>query len=456
MADTTDTKPTSDAKSDWTVPAAGTEKVGRQKPAPLVPFDSSAPNGSKPKTRSERDKMPLSLDQLRKPTLERALIGLIVLALGFGGGWLGAAAHGDDGATNITEQRVKLEGQAAVISQIAQTVGQSVVSVDATQAAQPSDSQDQIDSLFGFGGGDSGDTSTADAGTGMILTSSGLIMTNRHVVPDGTTSVSVTLSNGTTYNNVKVVWRAPDSSSLDVAFLQIQNTNGQKLVPVSLGNSSSVNVGDPVVAIGNALGQYQNTVTSGIISGYGRSVQASSSDGSSTENLDDLLQTDAAINEGNSGGPLVNLNDQVIGMNTALASNSENIGFSIPINDIMGLIKQVENSGQVQLSYLGVMYVPITSDVVSEYNLSASQGAYIPTVSQNGGQPTVISGGPAANAGVQPGDIITAVNGTAINQTTSLISQLDQHQPGDNISLTINRGGKTMNINVTLGSYPSS
>lgn len=386
--------------------------------------------------------------------LELALVGLVVLALGFGGGWFGAAAHHDNGTTNVTENRVELKGEATVISDIAKNVGQSVVSVDVTSQAQSSD--DSLGGLFGFGGGSSGSQTEEDAGTGMILTSNGLIMTNRHVVPDGTTSVSVTLSDGTVFNNVKVVGRTPDSSSLDVAFLQIQNTNGHKLVPVTLGDSSKVNVGDEVVAIGNALGQYQNTVTSGIISGYGRSVQASASDGSSSENLDDLFQTDAAINEGNSGGPLVNLDGQVIGMNTAVASDSQNIGFSIPINDLTGLVQSVEQTGQLQLPYLGVLYVPITSDVVSQYNLSVNQGVYIPTASQNGGQVTVMSGSPADKAGVQPGDTITRIDDTAINQTTSLTSILDKHRVGDKIELTIVRGSTTMTIGVTLGSVPSN
>jgi serine protease Do len=215
-------------------------------------------------------------------------------------------------------------------------------------------------------------------------------------------------------------------------------------------------VGSQVVAIGNALGQFQNTVTSGIISGFGRTVQASASDGSSSENLDNLFQTDAAINEGNSGGPLVNLDGDVIGMNTAVASNSQNIGFSIPINDLTGLIQGVEKTGQLQQPYLGVMYIPITSDVVNQYNLSETQGVYIPTTDQNGGQATVVSGSPADKAGIQPGDIITKVDGTAINQSTSLTSVLDKHSVGDKVTLTVVRGGKTQDVDVTLGSAPTS
>jgi len=386
--------------------------------------------------------------QQRKQVLTFALGGLIVLALAFGGGWLGSAARGDSAATNVTQQKVVLEGQAAVISKIAKDVGQSVVSVNVTGQAQ---SANPYASLFGGGG-----TQTEQsAGTGIILTSGGLIMTNRHVVPDGTTSVSVTLNDGTVYNNVKVVGRTNSNDSLDVAFLQIQDTQGKTLVPAQIGDSSAVKVGDPVVAIGNALGQFQNTVTSGIISGYGRSLQASASDGSSSESLDDLFQTDAAINEGNSGGPLVNLDGQVIGMNTALASDSQNIGFAIPINDLSGLIDSVKGTGKLQRPYLGVIYIPITSDVKEQYNLNVSQGAYIPNPTQANGEATVISGGPADKAGLQPGDVITKVDGTSIDQNTSMVSLLDRRKVGDGVSLTIVRGGKTMTKTVVLGAAPA-
>jgi len=218
-----------------------------------------------------------------------------------------------------------------------------------------------------------------------------------------------------------------------------------------------VQVGDAVVAIGNALGQFQNTVTSGIISGYGRSVQAtdSSGDASSAENLDDLFQTDAAINEGNSGGPLVNMNGQVIGINTAIAGGAQNIGFSIPINDVKGLITQVLQTGKFSRPYLGIRYVPLTSDVANEYSLNVQNGAFI-APSNDPSDPSVISGSPAANAGLQTNDIITAVNGTAINQTNDLTGLLDQHQPGDKITLTVLRSGNKLQIGVTLGSMPSS
>jgi len=373
---------------------------------------------------------------------------------GYGGAWL--QTHHNQGGlivSSLNGQKKIVTSQSQLISQIAKTVGPSVVSVNVNIT-----SSDQSGaSLFGF----SQPVQEQAAGTGIIIDSGGLIITNRHVVPAGTTSVSVTLSDGTELKNVSVVGRTSDSDSLDVAFLQINDSKGHKLTPAVIGDSSSVQVGDNVVAIGNALGQFQNTVTSGIISGYGRSVQAGQDNGNggvtgaSTENLDDLFQTDAAINEGNSGGPLTNLNGQVIGINTAIAGNAQNIGFAIPINDVHGLIDQVLKTGKFGRPYLGVRYIPLTADVANQYNLSVQNGALI-APSSDPSSPSVISGGPAASAGLQTNDIITALNGTNVDQTHSLTSLLDQHQPGDKVSLTVTRSGKTLHIDVTLGSLPSS
>jgi serine protease Do len=457
--DQTTDKPVNETAASDKLPLTS-KGASRQKPMLLTAStsDESAPVSEEARA---ADAAPLTAvltgkstagPRLRKQPLGYALGAIVVLALGFGGGWLGAASHnGSTSGATVAQQKVVLEGQATVISNIAKNVGPSVVSVNVTAQSQ---SSSPYASLFGMGG--NGDQTEQSAGTGIILTGDGLIMTNRHVVPSGTTSVSVTLSDGTVYNNVKVVGRTSDSDSLDVAFLQIPDTKGKTLKPASIGDSSKVNIGDTVVAIGNALGQFQNTVTSGIISGYGRSVQASDSTGSSSENLDNLFQTDAAINEGNSGGPLVNLDGQVIGMNTAVASNSQSIGFAIPINDLSGLIESVKSTGKLQKPYLGVVYIPITNDVASEYNLKVSQGAYVPTSGEVNGQDTVINGSPADKAGVEPGDIITKVDGAAVNQSTSLTSLLGKHKVGDTVTLTIIRDGKTITKSVTLESAPTS
>lgn len=436
------------------------EKPENETPTVVMPSDTIPEEDrqtSDDDTSSSEDrlpKMPSTFHSIHKPSktlptnhpkmrfLFVAFALILSAAAGFGGGWLGGR---DNSNTTVEKQQVVLQSQSDLISGIAQNVGQSVVSVVSTQGGSTSSS------LFGVGS----TGASEEAGSGIILTTDGLIITNRHVVPAGTTSVSVTLADGTTYNNVTVVGRTSEDDSLDIAFLKIPNTNGHKLVAAQIGDSSKMKVGDSVVAIGNALGQYQNTVTTGIISGYGRSVQASDGTGTSTENLDDLFQTDAAINEGNSGGPLVNLDGQVIGINTAIASDAQNVGFAIPINDVAGLIKSVEQSGKLQQPYLGVIFVPITADVQSQYNLSVANGAWVAPQAVTG-TAGVVSGGPAAAAGVKEGDIITAVNGTAINQNTSLTSIIDKLSVGQKVTLTIVRSGKTISVTATLGSAPTN
>lgn len=383
---------------------------------------------------------------------------LVGILSGFGGAWLESRSSSNTIVSgNLSNQKKIVTSDSQLISEIAKTVGQSVVSINDTINSGGSNTSS---TGFGFFGFSQGPVQEQAAGTGIIISSNGLIITNRHVVPAGATNVSVTLSNGVQLKDVSVIGRS-SNPSLDIAFLKINNTKGQKLTPAVIGNSSQMQVGDPVVAIGNALGQFQNTVTSGIISGYGRNITASSSSGSGTglfgsntgssENLSDLFQTDAAINEGNSGGPLVNLNGQVIGINTAIAGNAQNIGFAIPINDVKGLISQVLKSGKFVLPYLGIRYVPLTPDVASQYKLSVQFGAFIaPTNSTS--QPSIASGSPAANAGLQPGDVITAVNGTKINESNSLDSILYQYQPGDTVHLSVLRNNKHINIDVKLGS----
>lgn len=381
-----------------------------------------------------------------------AFLFIIAVSSGFLGGWLGAGSR-DDTKTTIQKQQVVLKNQGQLISSIAKNVGQSVVSVNVTGTASA-----QPTSLgFFFNGGSSGQQQTQQsAGTGIILTADGLIVTNRHVVPTGTTKVSITLSDGTQYDNVQVVGRTNDRDSLDVAFLKIQDTKGKTLIPATLGDSSKVEVGDSVIAIGNALGQFQNTVTNGIISGHGRSIQASDSTGTTSENLEDLFQTDAAINEGNSGGPLVNLDGEVIGINTATAGDAQSIGFSIPINDVSGLIKGVKDTGKLQQPYLGVAYISLTDDIAQQLNLKVKRGAYVAPPRVSGSQQAVIPGSPAEKAGIKEGDIITSIDGQAIDQNHSLTSQLDKHAVGDTVTLVINRDGNGVTLKATLAPFPSN
>ncbi len=375
------------------------------------------------------------------------LIVLMLFATSFLGGWLGGRQWGDGTDRAVERQKVVLDNQAELVSSVAQEVGPSVVSVN-VEAQQAS--TDPFAELFGYS---QGGQTVRGAGTGVILDKEGLILTNRHVVPEGTTDVSVTLSDGTVLDKVKVVGRTPANDTLDIAFLQVQDLEGNTLTPATLGDSSKMEVGQSVIAIGNALGQFQNTVTTGIISGYGRSVQAAAGD--SLESLDDLFQTDAAINQGNSGGPLVNLNSEVIGINTAVASDSQNIGFAIPINNVKGLIASIKSTGKLERPYMGVMYILLTDDIAKQYELSVTRGAYIPPSSE-GQTSSVIPGGPADKAGVKEGDVITHIDGVVLNEKRSLVSALSSKQPGDTVKLTINRDGKKLTLPVELGSSPQS
>ena len=377
----------------------------------------------------------------------KVFLGLALFAISFAGGWLGGQNSTGHQTATVAEQRIVLNKQADIVSSIAKQVGESVVSVDVTTATVQSN---PYSLLFGL---TPDRAERKSAGTGVVLSSRGLILTNRHVVPEGISSVSITLSDGTVLDKVRVIGRTSDRDSLDVAFLQVDDLRGKQLTPAKLGDSAAMQVGDSVVAIGNALGQFQNTVTTGIVSGYGRSVQAG--DGASYESLDDLFQTDAAINQGNSGGPLVNLNGEVIGINTAVASNSENIGFAIPINNIKGMIETVTQTGKLERPYLGVMYVLLTDDIAKRYDLSVTRGAYIPKAAE-GQSSAVLEGGPAAKAGVQTGDVITKVDGTAVNEKHSLISLLSVKKVGQKVQLTLLRDGKTIDLSATLQAAPSN
>lgn len=382
------------------------------------------------------------------------LVIVVSLVSGFSGAWLEHQSnHADSLDSNLSAQKQVVTSQSQLFSQIARTVGPSVVSVNVAITADGGATSDL--GLFGFG--QNQPTQEQAAGTGIIISDKGVIVTNRHVVPAGTTKVSVTLSDGTELKDVSVLGRTTDTDSLDLAFLKINDLRGHKLKPARLGDSANVQVGDNVVAIGNALGQFQNTVTTGIISGFGRSVQAGDSSGStaSAENLDNLFQTDAAINEGNSGGPLVNLNGQVIGINTAIAGGAQNIGFAIPLNDVRGLIDQVLKTGKFVRAYLGIRYVPLTADVASQFNLKVNQGAFI-VPADDPADPSILPGSPAAKAGLQERDTITAVDGTKVDQSHSLTSLLGKHQPGDKVQLTIVRDGKTRQVTVTPAALPDN
>ncbi len=364
---------------------------------------------------------------------------LIAVAAGFAGGYF-APARSVIGGTEVQKQVISSEGD--LVRDIAKNVGASVVSINVT-------SQTVAQDFFGF----RQNLAQEGAGTGVIINTDGTIITNRHVVPVGTSKVSVTLSDGTELTDVEVIGRTNDSDPLDVAFLKIKDKKGKDLTAAKIGDSSKVQVGDKVIAIGNALGQFQNTVTSGIISGFGRSIQAGGEAGSATETLQNLFQTDAAINPGNSGGPLVNTSGEVIGINTAIAGGTaQNIGFAIPISDLQGIITSVLKTGKLQRPYLGVRYVMITDDIAYQFNLPVKRGAYIASA---GKQVTIVKDSPADKAGLKEKDIITEIDGTKLDEKNSLISILGKRSVGDTTKLKVLRDGKEITITATLEAAPA-
>lgn len=353
----------------------------------------------------------------------------LLVGAGFLGAWL-STRFGSANVPNISEYDGNTVVTAAEsdLAELVKKVSPSVVSVVTTKVSSGYYSR-----------------TSEGAGTGIIISSDGYILTNKHVV-QGSGSITVIQSDGSQHNAVKLIGTDPLN---DLAILKIDKASG--LPEAKLGDSGTVRVGQNVIAIGNSLGQYQNTVTSGIISGLGRPVSASlDSVGSNIESLNDLLQTDAAINPGNSGGPLINMAGQVIGINTAIVSDAQSIGFAIPINAAKGIIKGVVKDGAVNKAYIGVEYISITPDVRAEYDLSEKQGALIR--GREGSSP-VIKGSPAEKAGIRDGDIITKVNDKMVGEHGGLSSLIAEFVPGDEVKLTIIRDGKSIVLGLRLGSY---
>jgi len=282
------------------------------------------------------------------------------------------------------------------------------------------------------------------AGTGMIVTADGFVLTNKHVVA-GAKLVTVVTDAGDTYEDVEVVGVDPLN---DVAFLKIPGV--KDLPTVKLGDSKTITVGQQVVTIGNALGQYANTISAGIVSGTGRSITASDSSGTGTETLIDMIQTDAAINLGNSGGPLVNAAGEVIGINTAVSTDAQGIGFAIPISSTKGMMRRIVAGGSAERAWLGVNYLAITPAVAKEFDLPVRSGAY---VHREGSQSAVVQGGPAEVAGVKDGDIIVAVNGVKVGAKGSISSLIGEYMVGEVVELSLLRLGKEAQLKVKLGAF---
>jgi serine protease Do len=281
--------------------------------------------------------------------------------------------------------------------------------------------------------GQTGDQTVS--GSGVFISDKGYIITNNHVV-EGVTSVNIVLSNGT-QETASIV------GTDKYADLAVLKTEGKVPAVATLGNSDVLDPGESVIAIGSPLGDFKNSVTVGVVSATGRSI-----DTGNGYQIEGLIQTDAAINQGNSGGPLVNLAGEVIGINTLIVRSSgsgtvaEGLGFAIPANTVQAVGSQILVKGYFSRPYLGIQWQQITPDIAAAYQLPVDWGAYITSIS---------SGGPADKAGLQRDDIITQIGPTKLDETHSYMNVLFTYKAGDTVSMQVMRNGKTVQVDVILG-----
>ena len=284
------------------------------------------------------------------------------------------------------------------------------------------------------------------SGSGFIVRDEGLIVTNRHVVLNEEAEYSVVLSSGETYD-AKVIDR---DSIQDLAIVQIIQKDGEKKTfsTLPLGDSNEVVIGQTVIAIGNTLGEFRNTVTRGIVSGINRTLTAGGI-GIQSELIEGAIQTDAAISSGNSGGPLLNLKGEVIGVNTAVSQEGENIGFALPISQVTMIIESIEKYGEIVRPFLGVRYILLNEDIAKKNTMDISEGALI-IRGEAQDDFAVIRGSPADKAGLRENDIIIEVDGKKVDAEHSLQRLLAGYNVGDRVKLKVYRGGEIMEKDITL------
>lgn len=345
--------------------------------------------------------------------------------------------------TSQTQRKVKVVTEESVVINAVKKVGPSVVTVvekSSPQVASPY--QLGPFSLFFQGQQPQQTQQPVSIGSGFIISADGLIVTSKHVVADVGAKYQVITSDNKTYD-VQKIYRDPLN---DIAIIKVDPSAnpGKKLLPAPLGSSSHLQVGQFVIAIGTALGQFRNTVTTGVVSGLGRGITAGDQFQGYVERLDNVIQTDAAINPGNSGGPLLDSSSQVIGINTAIAQNGQNIGFAIPINVIKDSLNNFNEHGQFERPYLGVAYKMLSQQVALLNNVP--QGAYVEDV---------VSGSPADKAGIQVGDIIIKVDNTKLTDTNELSTVIQNKKIGDSLQITFWRDQTTKTVTAILVSAPA-
>lgn len=327
--------------------------------------------------------------------------------------------------------------ESTVISAV-KKVSPSVVTI----AVRQSQTQDPLSLFFGQAPEVETDETPAEdyIGTGFVVRKNGIIVTNKHVVSGNQDEYIVVDEKGNKYG-VNNIYRDPVN---DIAIISIENPPSDGLPEIELGSSSNLQVGQFVIAIGTALGEFRNTVTTGVVSGLGRGITAGSPFEGFVERLDNVIQTDAAINPGNSGGPLLNSRGQVIGINTAVSRQGQNIGFAIPIDVIKASINNFNNTGQFERPFLGV-----------SYNIISQRAALLNEMPQGALVQEVVNDSSASDAGILVGDIITEIDGQKISSNgTSIAEIISKKKVGDKIQIKVFRDNETLTLSVTLKKSP--
>lgn len=353
----------------------------------------------------------------------------------------------------MNQESLDFESQEDLVISAVKKVSPSVVSILASRdlpAIQNEFSPFQDPFFQEFFGDDfrvepspEGETQTQElsSGSGFIISEDGYIITNKHVVAYDDVDYSVVLNNEKTYKATVI-----DRDTItDLAVLKIESQ--EKLPTVELGDSSNLEVGQTVIAIGNALGEFSNTVSTGVISGLSRTVVAGGA--GNIEKLTNVIQTDASINPGNSGGPLLDSSGKVIGINTAIASRAQNIGFAISINEAKSVIDSIYESGRIVRPWLGVRYIIINEDIAKQNNLPLNYGALVVRASRE--ELAVIPGSPADKAGLRENDIILEINGKQVNNSQPLSYLISQYSPGQTVELKVQSQGEEKTVEIELG-----
>ncbi|OGJ47931.1 hypothetical protein A2229_05365 [Candidatus Peregrinibacteria bacterium RIFOXYA2_FULL_33_7] len=380
------------------------------------------------------------------------LIGFVSGA--FGGFMILNSYTSFDPASNriIEEKTTTILEESALIDSRAE-VAPAVVSILGTQASARLNNNSLLRDFMGLNEGFNNEKVaevTVSAGTGFIISKDGLVLTNKHVVENKNLKYKIVMGDGREYLG-EVLSLDPLN---DLAIVQLKSSGNESMVNISnlpvaeLGDSDALKIGQRVLAIGNALAEYDNTTTAGIISATGRDIQASDSLGRGMTNLTGLIQTDAAINPGNSGGPLVNLGGQVIGINTAIAANASGIGFAIPINDVKTAISSFKKYGKIIRPVLGVNYVILTPQRAQNYGLELEKGALL-VEDQNTGS-AIVFGSPASKADLKTGDVILEVDGKDIDVNYTLQKAIRGNLPGEKVKFKIWRNGEILDKEIVL------